>query len=177
VSPKKIEFLFSVIIVLFLAWALWEARDWPAQSKLFPWSLGFTVLALALSQAAFALRAALKERKAAIVAEKLADGANASGDARASLPESELVAPDMARRRAMMIGCWIVVFFVGISLLGFKLGSLFLTFVFLKFTAKEKWTTSAAIAVGSYLFFWLVFDLALRVPLGSGLMGEYFGMN
>ena len=176
-SPKKTEFLFSVLIVLFLAWALWEARDWPAQSKLFPWSLGFTVLALAVLQVAFALRAALKERRTAGVAEKLSDAANAIGGARPSLTESDLMPPDIARRRTMMIGCWIVAFFVGVSLLGFKLGSLFLTFVFLKFTAKENWATSAAIAVGSYLFFWLVFDVALRVPLGSGLIGEYFGMN
>ena len=176
-SRRKIEFLFSVLTVLFLAWALWEARDWPAQSKLFPWSLGFSVLALALLQVAFALRAALKERRTAGVAQKLSDTAPATGGAPPSPTERDLIPPDIARRRAMMIGCWIVAFFVGISLLGFKLGSLFLTFVFLKFTAKEKWVTSAAIAVGSYLFFWLVFDLALRVPLGSGLLGEYFGMN
>jgi hypothetical protein len=177
VSPKNIEFLFSLLIVLFLAWALWEARNWPAQSKLFPWSLGFTVLALALLQVAFALRAALKERKTVGVAENGSGNVNISGDTRASPPERDLIPPHIARRRTMIIGCWIVVFFVGISLLGFKLGSLFLTFVFLKFIAKENWTTSTAIAVGSYLFFWLVFDLALRVPLGSGLIGEFFGMN
>jgi hypothetical protein len=177
VSQKKIEFLFSVLIVLFFAWALWEAKDWPAQSKLFPWSLGFSVLALALWQVAVALRAALEERRAAGPAEKIADAVNASGDSSTRAPESNLLASDLARRRAMTIGFWIVVFFVGISLLGFKLGSLCLTFVFLKCAAKEKWTTSAAIAVGSYLFFWLVFDVALSVPLGSGLIGEYFGMN
>jgi hypothetical protein len=177
VSPKKIEFLFSVLIVLFLAWALWEARNWPAQSKLFPWSLGFTVCALAVLQVAFALRAALKERRTAGVAEKLSDTANTTGGVPPSPTESDLIPPDIARKRVMMIGCWIVAFFVGISLLGFKLGSPLLTFVFLKFTAKENWVISTALAVGSYLFFWLVFDLALRVPLGSGLIGEYFGMN
>lgn len=176
-SPKKTEFLFSVIIVLFLAWALWEARYWPAQSKLFPWSLGFTVLALALSQVASALRAALNESKPTGVAERVADDANPSGGTYRSASGKEFIPPDIARRRTTMIGCWIVVFFLGISFLGFKLGSLFLTFAFLKFTAKENWTTSAALALGSYLFFWLVFDLALRVPLGSGLIGEYFGMN
>jgi hypothetical protein len=177
VSPRKIEFLFSVLIVLFLGWALWEARNWPAQSKLFPWSLGFTVLALAVLQVAFVLRAALKEAGTAGVAEKLSEAATASGGVAPSHTESDLIPLDIARRRAIVISCWILAFFAGISLLGFKLGSLFLTFVFLKFTAKEKWITSIAISVGSYLFFWLVFDLALRVPLGSGLLGEYFGIN
>lgn len=176
-SAKKTEFLFSVLIVLFLVWALWESRHWPAQSKLFPWSLGFTVLVLALLQVAFALRAAFKQRRVASVLEKGSDDKNASRGARTGSSENELVSPEIARRRAIMIGCWIVGFFVGISLLGFKLGSLFLTFVFLKFTAKEKWSISTAIAVASYLFFWLVFDLGLRVPLGSGLIGEYFGVD
>lgn len=77
----------------------------------------------------------------------------------------------------MTICCWIVGFFIGIWLLGFKVGALCLTFVFLKFTAKEKWMISAAIAVGSYLFFWLVFDIALRAPLGGGFIVDYFGLN
>jgi Tripartite tricarboxylate transporter TctB family len=176
-SRKKIEVLFSILIVLFLVWALWEARHWPAPSKLFPWSLGFTVLALALLQVALAWRAALNESRAAGMAEPGSDNANASAGAGTSASESSLVPPEIARRRAIIIAGWIVAFFIGIALLGFKLGSLFLTFVFLKFTAKEKWTISAAIAVASYLFFWLVFDLALRAPLGTGLIGDYFGMN
>jgi hypothetical protein len=77
----------------------------------------------------------------------------------------------------MVIGFWIVAFFIGISFLGFKLGSLLLTFAFLRFTAKENWIISAVMAVVSYLFFWLVFDIGLRVPLGSGLIGDYFGLS
>lgn len=167
-SRKKIEFLFSVLIVFFLIWVLWEARGWPAQSKLFPWSLGFTVLSLALLQVGAAWRAALKENQ-----ERGLDDTEASPNATTSL----LISPHTARQRAITICCWIVGFFIGISLLGFKLGALCLTFAFLKFAAKEKWTISAAIAVVSYLFFWLVFDIALRAPLGSGFIGDYFGLN
>jgi hypothetical protein len=174
VSPKKIEFLVNVLIVFFLGWALWEARDWPAQSKLFPWSLGFIVLALALSQVVIAWRATLRESRVAGATEKKAgEEASASEGTR----ESSLVAPDIARKRGMVIGFWIVAFFIGISFLGFKLGSLLLTFAFLRFTAKENWIISAVMAVVSYLFFWLVFDIGLRVPLGSGLIGDYFGLS
>ena len=176
-SRKKIEVLFSVVIVVFLVWAVWEARHWPPPSKLFPWSLGFTVLALALLQVALAWRAALKEGRARDIPEKELADANGNSSAGTSASESSLLSPEMARQRAMIICCWIVAFFLGISLLGFKLGSLFLTFGFLKFTAKEKWTISVTIAVASYLFFWLVFDVALRAPLGSGLIGDYFAMN
>ena len=87
------------------------------------------------------------------------------------------VTQDTARQRVITICCWIVGFFIGIWLLGFKLGALCLTFVFLKFTAKERWTLSTAIAVATYLFFWLVFDVTLRTPLGSGFIEDYFGLG
>jgi hypothetical protein len=136
-------------------------------------------LTLALVQAGVALRAALKESRIDDFPENRLDDTNGSPSAGVTGPVSETlsVSPETARRRIITICCWIVGFFVGIWLLGFKLGSLCLTFAFLKFTAKEKWAISAAIAVASYLFFWLVFDIALRAPLGSGLIGDYFGMN
>jgi Tripartite tricarboxylate transporter TctB family len=176
-SRKKVEVLFSVGIVSFLVWAIWEARQWPPPSKLFPWSLAFTVLTLALLHFALAWRGALKENTAGNLAAKRTEDANASATTGRSDSESLLISPEIARQRAIVICCWIVAFFIGISLLGFKLGSLFLTFMFLKFTARESWTISAAIAVANYLFFWLVFDIALRTPLGSGLLGDYFGIN
>jgi hypothetical protein len=177
VSRKKIELVLSLLIVAFLAWAVWEARHWPAQSKLFPWSLGFTVFALALLQLAISLRAALTEGRAASASAKLRDDRDTTGFTRESLPQGAGLAPDVSRKRTIIIGFWIVAFYAGISLLGFKLGSLLLTFLFLKVPAKENWITSTAIAAGSYLFFWLVFDVGLKVPLGSGLLGEYFGFN
>lgn len=177
-SRKKIEFLFSVLIVLFLVCALWAARHWPAHSKLFPWSLGFIVLTLALLQAGVALRAALNESRADDLAKKGVDDANENpiAETNRAVFENLAIPPDPAQR-VITICCWIVGFFIGIWLVGFKVGSLCLTFAFLKFTANEKWTISAAIAVASYLFFWLVFDIALRVPLGGGLIGDYFGLN
>jgi hypothetical protein len=107
------------------------------------------------------------------------DDASTSRDGAAidGFSEDAIMTPEAARQRLITICFWIVGFFIGISFLGFKLGAFCLTFVFLKVTAKENWTISTAIAVGTYLFFWLVFDVALRTPLGSGFIGEYFGLN
>jgi Tripartite tricarboxylate transporter TctB family len=177
-SKKQIEIFFSVLIVLFLAWVLWEARNWPAPSRLYPWSLGFTVLGLALMQVVVAWRATLKASENAVLGRELDGekekpnlGVNPSVAGDLSLPQ------DAVRRRTVTICVWIVGFFFGIWFLGFKFGSLGLTFAFLKFTAKETWLISTAIAVGTYLFFWLIFDIALRVPLGSGLIADYFALN
>jgi hypothetical protein len=177
-SRQKTEFLLSVVIVFFLVWALWEARHWPGPSKLFPWSLGFTVLALALLQVGVAWRA-LKESRAGALGKTGLGNADGSQGAVASpsVSQHSVMAQHTARQRVVTICCWIVAFFLGLWLLGFKLGSLCLTFAFLKFTAGEKWMISAAIALGTYLFFWLVFDMALGVPLGNGLIADYLALN
>lgn len=195
-SPKKIELAFSVAIVLFLTWSLWEARGWPLHSKLFPWSLGFSVLALALIQVAVALSGARTESKPRVEGKKGGSGANASApgernrikaqmeieradlaDLGASPSDGPGLTPEAIRRRVVAICGWVLIFFLGIWLLGFKVGSFFLTFAFLKFTAKEKWRVSVAIAVGTYLFFLIVFDVALKVPLGNGFIADHFDLD
>jgi hypothetical protein len=179
-SKKRVEFFFSVLVVLFLVWVLWEARNWPAPSRLFPWSLGFTVLGLALMQVVVAWRATVKASdSAAPVQRRELDGETENPKTGASSGVAgDLVVPqEVVRRRTWTICIWILGFFFGIWLLGFKFGSLGLTFAFLRFTAKETWLISTAIAVGTYLFFWLIFDIALRVPLGSGLIADYFALN
>ena len=179
-SRNKIDFLFSALVVFFLIWALWEARDWPAPSKLFPWSLGFVVLSLALTQLGLAWRNIAKEARTHHVGEKnaLSNARKSAGGAVTDPVARELlVTPETARQRVITICCWIVGFFIGVWLLGFKLGSLCLTFLFLKFTANENWTLSTVIAVATYLFFWLVFDIMLKAPLGNGFVGDYLGLN
>lgn len=180
-SRKKIDFLFSALVVLFLIWALWEARNWPGHSRLFPWSLGFIVLSLALTQLGVAWRGITGEGRTDHIARKnsLDDiGEGPSGAVNDDPVSKEtFVTTDTTRQRVITICCWIVGFFIGIWLLGFKLGSLCLTLVFLKLTAHEKWMLSTVMAVATYLFFWLVFDIMLKAPLGSGFLGDYFGLN
>jgi hypothetical protein len=174
-AKKRIEISFSVLIVLFLVWVLWEARNWPAPSRLFPWSLGFTVFGLALIQVVVAWRATVKADDNAALTQRELDGERETSEAGAdpAVTDDLVVPQEVVRRRTWTICMWILGFFFGIWLLGFKFGSLVLTFAFLRFTAKETWFISTAIAVGTYLFFWLIFDIALRVPLGNGLIADY----
>jgi len=194
VSRKKIEFLFSVVIVLFLVWVLWEPQSWPAPARLFPLSLGFSVLALALIQFVAAGRAVIREIRTGAAAQPKDDLArdtfgfhdhHRAGDEAvtpivAMNPPASghaTPAPVPAGQRVITICLWIVGFFLGIWLVGFKIGSFFLTIAFMKFAAKEKWPISAAMALGTYLFFWLVFDIGLKLPLGNGLIADYFFLD
>ncbi|HEX2226982.1 MAG TPA: tripartite tricarboxylate transporter TctB family protein [Candidatus Binatia bacterium] len=182
-SRKKAELLLSALFVLFLIWTLWESRNWPAPSKLFPWALGLSVLLLAMVQLALAWRAAFRVSPSVSATMEKGRGENELAREHKRGGEhapAELIATwsvDAAPRRILAICGWIVAFFLGIWLVGFKLGSLLLTFAFLKFTAIESLLISAAIAVGTALFFWLVFDMALKIPLDNGILGYYFSLN
>lgn len=169
-SPKRIEPIVSLFIVLVLGWVLWEARAWPLHSRLFPWSVGFCGLGLALIQLAFALRDYLRfEPTLEVGPQRTPSEAVLYGQVTSE--------PEVVRGRIIVICAWILGFYLGLWFLGFKLGSLILTFAFLRFTAKERRSVSATVAIMSYLFFIVVFDLVLAMPLTSGLVAELIGAS
>ena len=195
-SRKRIDLLFTCLLALFIAWILWEARDWPFRARLFPWAIGFPVLALVLLQVALSVRGALRGEPTAVgaahprpaLAESTAGLASGSsqGDAAAvaaaldaateERSEAE-VDPAVARQRALMISAWTLAFFFGIWFLGFKLGSTALTIAFLRFGSHETWKLSLIFGAATYLFFLLAFDLGLNIPFGAGLIAESLGLE
>lgn len=173
---KKIETLFSLLIVGLLAWLLWEARAWPPHARLFPWSVEFCVLGLAVAQLGMAFWNIFRAGPAVKGADSDQARPAVSGE-EASRSRQGDADRKVTRRRVIVMQGWIVVFFLGIWLLGFRVGAFVLTLAFLKLAAKERWWISTAFAVVSYLFFLVVFDLALRVPLAPGLIAEHFGVD
>src|ERR671918_529318 len=105
-SRNKVELAISVLVVFFFLWILWESRNWPTQSKLFPWSLGFSSLGLALMQVAIAGRAAFKKS----AAETAPNTETSAGDGRASVGRTLSVSEATARWRALILCGWVVGF-------------------------------------------------------------------
>ncbi len=175
-SQKKIELILSLLIVGLLAWLLWEARAWPPHARLFPWSVEFSVLGLAVAQLGVAFWNIFRAGPAFKGADSDQARPAVSGEegSRSRQGDADRKA---THHRVITMQVWITVFFLGIWLLGFKVGSFVLSFAFLKLAAKERWGISIAFAVMSYLFFLVVFDLALHVPLGAGLIAEYLELN
>ena len=191
-SRKRIDLLFSCLLVLFLAWVVWEARDWPFRARLFPWAIGLPVLAMALMQVALGVREAMQREPAyerprapaAVGAGAEPPGSDtdraavaAALEAAAEDHEAAEVDPRLARQRALMISAWMLAFFFGIWFLGFKLGSTVMTIAFLRLGSHDSWKLSIIFGVATYLFFLLVFDLALNVPFGPGLIAEALGLQ
>jgi hypothetical protein len=79
--------------------------------------------------------------------------------------------------RLVTIGTWIALFFLGIWLFGFRLGSLILTIAFLKVAAKEGYKQCLVLGLANYLFFLIIFDFALGVPLLEGAIAQWLGIE
>ncbi|MEK7879705.1 MAG: tripartite tricarboxylate transporter permease, partial [candidate division NC10 bacterium] len=150
--------LFSLLIVAAFAWALWQSRNFGYRAGLFPWVIGFPVLALALVQLVFDLTG----RKGGRSFEGLVEGA-------ADLPTSVVV------RRSIAISGWIVGFFVAIWLLGFSIGVPLATLLYVRVNAREKWLISVALTAFSWVLIYGLFDRVLRVPFPEGQLFVWLG--
>ena len=163
---RALDLVFACFIALVILWFVWEARDWSFHSRLFPWSVGLTVLILAWAQVALSARnfqfGSSKDDIELKVRPQDHQGAE--------VEQSQVW-------RLVTIGSWIAVFFLGIWLFGFRLGSLVLTIAFLKVAAKEGYKESLTLGLVNYLFFFIIFDFALGVPLLEGAIAQWLGIE
>jgi hypothetical protein len=172
----RLDLLLSALLVLLMVWVIWEARDWPFRTRLFPWMLGLPVLALALFQLGVAVRNVASPRPV----EPAADGLllvpaprPATDDTAAAAPITT-TEPRVARARAVALIAWMVAFFVAIWLLGFRLGAPLASLAFLRLYARESWSASLGLSLGMYLFF-VVLEAGLSVPLPAGVIPQALG--
>ena len=106
----------SFVVVVAYAWALWESRLFRIRTGLFPWVIGFPVLALALVQLIL-----LIIRKEGID------------------PREEELPKSLVNRRTASVFIWIIGFFVAIWLLGFNIAAPLCTCFYL-LVGREKWS-------------------------------------
>jgi TctA family transporter len=158
-EPAHFQFgaaaLFTLMIIVLLALALWQSRNFGYRAGLFPWVIGTPTLLLAIAQLGRDFYG--KKKKA--------------GD---SLPESVEthieVEPAVARQRTISIIGWTVGFFLAIWLLGFSYAVPLMIFLYLKLAGKEGWAMTIAVTFFSWLFYWSLFEKLLNVPVPDGLL-------
>jgi TctA family transporter len=150
--------LFNLVIVVAVTWALWESRHFNVRAGLFPWVIGFPVLAVAIVQLVVDFTGREK----------------VSGRGPAEL-ESEIPAPVVFRRTAGMFG-WVVGYLVAIWLLGFALGGSLSTLLTLKVGSRERWPITLVITAAMWAFTYGLFDRTLHVPLPPGELFSWLGL-
>ena len=142
--------VFSLLVVMFFAWSLWEAREWWFRARLFPWTIGFAGLALALIQ----------------LCSELADLARARRVGMQEKTTNEHSA--LVRKRVLGMAAWILGSFAAIWLLGFPVAIPLTILLYLKAGAHERWPISVALAFLGWLGFYGIFDHLLHVPFPQG---------
>ncbi len=149
--------LFTTIIIVALALALWQSRHFGYRAGLFPWVIGTPTLLLALGQLGRDLYG--KRKKAA-------------GGLAESVETHVDIAPEVERQRTLSIIGWTVGFFLAIWLLGFSYAVPLTIFLYLKFAGNEKWPITLAVTFFSWLFYWSLFERLLNVPFPEGFLFE-----
>jgi hypothetical protein len=149
--------VFTVCVVILLALALWQSRNFGVRAGLFPWVIGTPTLLLALLQLAKDLRGHEKVSGPAFEGEGAVE-----------------VSPALASRRTWTILGWTVGFFVAIWLLGFAYAVPLTMVFYLKVAGREKWLITAVMAFSTWLFFYLLFERMLSVPFPDGLIFTLF---
>jgi putative tricarboxylic transport membrane protein len=148
--------LFTLAIVVMAAAALWQSRGFGVRAGLFPWAIGFPLLALGVLQLYFDV---------------------ARSDQRpATLTDADLPPSVIAHRTAVAFG-WIVGFPLAIWLLGFTIGGLLCVFLALKVGSREPWPISLAITAAMGTFIYGIFDWALHVPFPPGALFDWIGLT
>jgi TctA family transporter len=138
--------LFTIAIIIVLAIALWQSRNFGFRAGLFPWVIGTPTLILAFCQLARDLLGKQKDHAA------------------------DEIDPAVVRRRTFAIIGWTIGSFVGIWLLGFSYAVPLTIFVYLRFAGGESWKMTAIVTFCAWLFFWALFERTLNVPFPEGLL-------
>jgi TctA family transporter len=151
--PDKFSWslLFTGGLIIIFVWSLWESKAFGFRAGLFPWAIGYPVLALTIVQ---------------FILELMGKGRGGGLESEVEINLSK----EVVRRRTVGILGWIIGFFLLIWLIGFSYAVPITTFFYLKLSGKENWPTTILFTLASWAFFYGVFDYSLNIPFPEGLL-------
>jgi hypothetical protein len=155
--------MLGIILVVFFAVFVYQAKDWRIQARLYPWAIGIPMLILAVVQVVLDLKG-IEPKKS---------GSAAPVDVQFAARTD----PVVARRRTINIFSWILGYVVSIWLIGFGYSVPLLVFLYLKVQSREKWPLSIALTASAWLFFWALFDRLLHLPFPEGQLFSWLGLT
>jgi cytochrome b561 len=158
----KPQIILAVILVVFFAVFVYQAKDWRMQARLYPWAIGIPMLILAVVQVVLELRGVEPKKSA--------------NDAPVDVQFAARTDPVLARRRMINIFSWILGYVVSIWLIGFGYSVPLIVFLYLKVQSHEKWPLSIALTASAWLFFWSLFDRLLHLPFPEGQLFVWLGL-
>jgi hypothetical protein len=158
----KPQTFFNLLVLVFFAIFVWQAKEWRIQARLFPWVIGVPMLVLAAIHFVMDLRGQ---------ARKIAPG-----DTPVDFQFAKDIDPVSARWRTINMFSWIVGFLAGIWLIGFTVTIPVVVFLYLKVQSREPWALSLVLTGIAFLVFWGLFDQMLHLPLPEGKIFTWLGL-
>ncbi|MFQ5851319.1 MAG: tripartite tricarboxylate transporter TctB family protein [Candidatus Binatia bacterium] len=146
--------IFDLLVVLFFAFLVWEAKDWRLQARLYPWVIGVPMLVLAAAYLFMDLKGVTIKKR--------------SGENPVDFQFTKGIDPALARWRTFNIFSWIFGFLIGVWILGFSITIPLLTFLYLKVQSREGWILTLLLTGSTWLIFWGLFERMLRLPFPEG---------
>jgi putative tricarboxylic transport membrane protein len=131
--------IFAAFFVVFFAYGVYEAREFPRLAKIFPFWISLGALTLAVVQLAIELRKYLLQ-----IEDVQADFVDLAPDR--SLP------PRVLFRRALGYLLWMIGLYVGIWIFGFVMAMTAFLIIFLRNDAGLSWGKTLQLGIGGFLF-------------------------
>lgn len=148
VSRPLPDLAFTAVLVLLAGLALLGAASWSFRAGLYPRTIAIAMLALGLTLLVIQIARLITSRPVAS----------------ATLPTGEALRPT-ERRRALLLGAWLLAFLAAILILGFPIGGTLTTLAYVRLYAREPWRPSLiTTAVVAAFFAISVYGLHLPYP-------------
>jgi hypothetical protein len=152
--------LFTLLFFVLFALAVFTARDWQIQARLFPWVVGIPVLALC----------AIQLFKDLFVVKEDAGEDEPLGFM--DLPVDRSVPVSMVIKRALNIFAWILGLFGAIWLIGFIVSVPLFVLLYLILQAREKIWVAVVYSIAMLAFIIGVFHVILSIPWPEGVFPQ-----
>jgi len=151
---------FPFFIVIVLAIALWESRNFNFRAGLFPWVAGFITLMLSIVQ---------------LAKDFLGWGNN--GKMNSHSKREPTLSTDSISRRTAGVFAWLIGYLFGIWLLGFSIAAPICAFMYLRLGVRERWLLSLALAAATFAIFYGFFEGLIHVPFSTGQLFIWLGFD
>ncbi|MEQ1611769.1 MAG: tripartite tricarboxylate transporter permease [Hyphomicrobiaceae bacterium] len=166
--------LFNLVIIMALAYMLWEAKDWNFKARIVPNIVG----GIAISFAIFALFHNIFARGK----ESNGGGGGAdsikqdiSGEIHMDLAsDTDHVPTSLLIWRTVIFFGWMVAFMMSMALIGLIPTVPLFVIAFMRIEGPEKWRLIIPYAVFMTIFVYVMFDQMLTIPWPPTLIGSWF---
>ncbi|MGH7796319.1 MAG: tripartite tricarboxylate transporter TctB family protein [Candidatus Binatia bacterium] len=151
---------FSAFLLLVSGFAIVSGSQWSFKTGFFPLAVAIPLLILTL------VHAYLEFFGAPEVSKGPAVEADFSGE----------VPPEVARRRAITIFCWIAGFILFVYLIGFPLTVPLFISAYLKYQSQASLLQSLILTAMTFCGFYLLFQRLVRIQFEAGAIQTWLGM-